>query len=428
MAINGKVSSGTLFVKFATIGLVSLFASIIFLKSSHIAGDYTALVLGAVIFLVNLFSVLGYTRVVLHNPDILAESDSPDLAYYLGFCLTVGALSATFITDTILSQIMTAHSSQGIAAAAQSDLVKGSLVQFGVGLTATLIGLCAKVYLASKQSEGTLELEEFYRRFRNEIQGFQLEMQGVTTSYTQTLNNSMLHIKSAMDEIRDSFIELSEVAKNANLIISTKLGDDNIGRPITEFSESVKSFNNSAKGLADSGKDSMGAFKEITTSLSAVSKTMTDVDNSAKNLIADTTQLSISTQELVDANNSLGRSQKDMAGDASAFSSNLNFANSSTEALANSVMSLNQNIVKSNQDLSSFSSGFSSLANSFNSMSSQVSNFDNSLQKSTSNLNLSGEAGKSFIIEVQNLQNEIGRLTSELSGLESKLKRLNQLN
>jgi len=263
MTKNDKVGSGTLFVKYTSIGLIALFTSIVFLKSSNLAGVYTAIVLGAVIFLVNLFSVLGYTRAVLQKPNILAESDAPDLAYYLGFCLTVGALSATFITDTLLAQSAANSASQLLAAEAQSDLIKGSLVQFGVGLTATLIGLCAKVYLASRQSEGTLELEEFYRRFRLEIQGFQMEMQGATTSYTQTLNNNMLHIKSAMDEVRDSFIELSEVAKNANAIISLKLGDDSIGKPITEFSESVKSFNNSAKGLADSGKDSIATFKVI---------------------------------------------------------------------------------------------------------------------------------------------------------------------
>jgi chromosome segregation ATPase len=428
MAIIEKVSSGTLFVKFTAIGLVALFASIIFLKYTNIAGAYTAIGLGAFIFSINLFSVLGYTRAVLLNPDVLAESDAPDLAYYLGFCLTVGALSATFITDTIISQFVSVNASQGAAAAAQSDLIKGSLVQFGVGLTATLIGLCAKVYLASKQSEDTLELEEFYRRFRMEIQSFQYEMQGVTTSYTQTLNNSMNHIKNAMDEVRDSFIELSEVAKNANMIISSKLSDEEIGQPISEFSESVKSFNKSAKGLANSGKDSMGAFKEISSSLSEVGRSLTEVDESAKNLIANTTQLSVSTQDLFDANQAVGKVQRDLANEVSGLASNLKTANTNTNSFSDSISNLSNDLVKSSQDITSFSSGFNTLANSFSTMSGQVANFDSALQKSSEDLNLNGNAGKAFSSEVQNLQAGISKLTSELGSLESKLKHLNQIN
>ena len=83
MSINTRVSSGQLFVRFVTVGLISLFASVIFLKSTSVAGPYAAVTLGLFIFIINLVAVLGYTFAVLKSPQVLAESDAPDLAYYL---------------------------------------------------------------------------------------------------------------------------------------------------------------------------------------------------------------------------------------------------------------------------------------------------------------------------------------------------------
>ena len=74
--------------------------------------------------------------VFLHD-DILLEEEAADLAYYLGFCLTVASLAISFISDMSL-----ATSSNG-----NSKLIRGSLAQFGAGLMATLIGLIAKIYI-----------------------------------------------------------------------------------------------------------------------------------------------------------------------------------------------------------------------------------------------------------------------------------------
>ena len=158
MPLNTSVGSGQLFVRFVTIGLTALFLSIILLKFTKIFGDYNTLVLGLSIFVINLFAVLGYTLAVLRSPRVLVETDTPDLAYYLGFCLTVGALSATFIVDSLLNQSTLINYGDKGVAEQQSNLIKGSLVQFGFGLTATLIGLCAKIFLSSKQSNESLEL------------------------------------------------------------------------------------------------------------------------------------------------------------------------------------------------------------------------------------------------------------------------------
>ena len=145
-------TSGIYFVRYLAFGLIALVLSIVGLKSTEIAGKFTVLFVAGSIFLINIAAVLGYTTAVLKNKALLIEADSPDLAYYLGFCLTVGALSATFITDTLVSQFATMEMNDRVAATFQSDLIKGSLVQFGTGLTATLIGLCAKIFLAAKQS------------------------------------------------------------------------------------------------------------------------------------------------------------------------------------------------------------------------------------------------------------------------------------
>ena len=126
MSINTRVESGHLFVRFVSVGLISLFVSVVFLKFTNIFGVYTTLILGLCIFIINLVAVLGYTLAVLKSPQVLAETDAPDLAYYLGFCLTVGALSATFIVDTLLSQFATINWNDKEVAQLQTDLIKGS--------------------------------------------------------------------------------------------------------------------------------------------------------------------------------------------------------------------------------------------------------------------------------------------------------------
>ena len=170
------MTTGKLFVRYVTVGLLAVLASILFIKLQFGGALYAAIA----IFIVNIITVLGYTKAVCANPDLLAEADSADHAYYLGFSLTVGALAISFFGDT-LKQELFPSSGDPMALAVQSrDIVHGSLAQFAAGLTATLIGLSAKIYISSLQNIQEKDPEDLIRRLRSELFAFQVAIKKST--------------------------------------------------------------------------------------------------------------------------------------------------------------------------------------------------------------------------------------------------------
>lgn len=442
MSINTRVGSGQLFVRFVSVGLISLFASVIFLKSTSVAGPYAAVILGLFIFIINLVAVLGYTFAVLKSPQVLAESDAPDLAYYLGFCLTVGALSATFITDTLLSQFASVNSAGRDAAQLQTDLIKGSLIQFGVGLTATLIGLCAKIYLSSKQSNDSLEPEELYRNFRVEINTFEKEMRLITDSYTRTVEDSVSRLNASVSDACSSFDKLREVANKSNQLIADNISQDNIAKPINEFINSISTITKVTQEFSTAGKESIQGFKEISSSMSTMKSSIESADVSIKSLQASTALLSNSTQSLVESNNGIKSSNQTLSTDITGFSSNIKSATQNVGEFFASLKVVGEQITQTGKEFSTlkdraelgvagvslFSDRLSGLANSLVQLGNQLTTLENLLVKNNSDLKLSNETNRSFISDIENFQNIIKKITYDLSAFESRLSRINNAN
>ena len=268
-------TSGIYFVRYLAFGLIALVLSIVGLKSTELAGKFTVLFVAGSIFLINIAAVLGYTTAVLKNKALLIEADSPDLAYYLGFCLTVGALSATFITDTLVSQFATMEMNDRVAATFQSDLIKGSLVQFGTGLTATLIGLCAKIFLAARQSAGLLEPEEVYRTFRMELREFTSAMSDATNSYTRSTTDNISEFNRTVTAACKSFEALSKTVLDSNALIASKINAELVTKPISELERAVDKFRLIADQFSSFGS-------QFTESLATTQKTLSGFDNSIK--------------------------------------------------------------------------------------------------------------------------------------------------
>lgn len=442
MSINTRVGSGQLFVRFVSVGLISLFASVIFLKSTSVAGPYSAVTLGLFIFIINLVAVLGYTFAVLKSPQVLAESDAPDLAYYLGFCLTVGALSATFITDTLLSQFASINYVGKDAAAAQTDLIKGSLIQFGVGLTATLIGLCAKIYLSSKQSNDSLEPEELYRNFRVEINTFEKEMRLITDSYTRTVENSVSKINSSVSDACSSFDKLREVANKSNELIANNISQDNISKPINDFVNSISTITNVTKEFSTAGKDSIQGFKEIASSLETMKSSIETADVSIKSLQASTVWLSNSTQRLVETNDGIKLSNQSLSTDITGFSSTIKSATQNTGEFFINLKEVSGHITQTGKEFSTlndqaelgiagvslFSERLGGLASSLSQLGNQLATLENLLVKNNSDLKLSNDTNRAFISDIESFQNVIKKITSDLVVFESRLSRINNSN
>jgi hypothetical protein len=438
MTITTKLGSGNLFVRFASSGLIALFAVVIFIKTTNILGFYSEIVLGLSIFSINLFAILGYTHVVLKNPQILTESDSPDLAYYLGFCLTVGALSVTFITDTLISQYALIEGKD--SAQLQSNLIKGSLIQFGVGLTATLIGLCAKIYLASKQSNDSLEPEELYRNFRVEINSFEKEMRLITDSYSKTIEDSVLKIKNSVTETCNVFDQLHEVTSNSNKLIAKNISHDNISKPINEFIESISEITKVTKEFTSAGKESIEGFKNVSISIGAMKSIIETANTSIQSLQSSTIELSNSSKNLIDSNGSIKTINQNLATDLSSFSSTIKTANQNSTDFSTSLKLISEKVTQTSQELSDlrgkninfvqvlsdFSEKVTNLTNSLSQFGNQLSTLQNQLLKNNSDLKLNNESTQLFINDVQSFQNAVKKITSELSQLENKLNQINK--
>ncbi len=439
MSINTRVGSGQLFVRFVTVGLASLFFSVVFLKTTNIFAVYTTLILGLCIFTINLVAVLGYTLAVLKSPHVLAESDAPDLAYYLGFCLTVGALSITFIVDTLLSQFATIYLSDKDVAQLQTDLIKGSLIQFGVGLTATLIGLCAKIYLASKQSSESLEPEELYRNFRVEISTFEKEMRLVTDSYTKTIEDNVSKLESSVSSACNSFDKLREIANTSNDLISKNISQDNIAKPIKDFVESIGSITSVTKEFVSAGKNLIEGFKELSKSLEAMKSNVQSTDLTIKSLASSTQELTISSKDLVESNSVIKLNNQTLSNDITDFSSTIKSATETTNQFLSSLKVIGDRITITGQEFNDlkvkaqsgvegftlFSEKLKTISTSLIQLDDQITNLHNLLIKNNSDLKLSNDHSKSFVADIENFHNSIKKLTSDLSKLESALSRIN---
>jgi hypothetical protein len=449
MSINTRVESGQLFVRFVSVGLISLFVSVIFLKFTSIFGAYTTLILGLCIFIINLVAVLGYTIAVLKSPQILAETDAPDLAYYLGFCLTVGALSATFIVDTMLNQFATINLDDKGVALLQTDLIKSSLVQFGVGLTATLIGLCAKIYLASKQSSESLEPEELYRNFRVEINTFEKEMRLITDSYTRTvedniskLNDSVSRFDASITSTFVSFDKLREVVNKSNELITSNISHDNISKPINDFIISISEITKITKEFVSVGNEANERFKDISSSMISMKSNIETTDVSLKSLQASTVWLSNSAQDLVESNNSIKSSNQSLSTDIAGFSSTIKLATQNAGDFLSGLRVAGEKITQTGQEFSELNNktqlgvaGFTQFSEKLNSLVTSLSQFgnqltvlENLLTKNNSDLKLSNETSNTFISDVEKFQTVIKNITSDLIMFESKLNRINTSN
>ena len=125
-------SPARFFLVYIALGMLSLLTIIaISVYFRNQKADVTWL-LAISILASNFLAVWGYSAAILRNKDLLADPEAPDLAYYLGFSLTVGALSFSFLADLGLMKVDNLQEKASVS----SNLVKGSLAQFGSGLLA----------------------------------------------------------------------------------------------------------------------------------------------------------------------------------------------------------------------------------------------------------------------------------------------------
>jgi len=350
-----KNTAGNIFVRFLIFGILALLALIVGVKTLTSHSGSSTLALAAVIFAVNMIVVLGYTLAVIRNKTMLLEEDAPDLAYYLGFSLTVASLAISFISDVGMAS----------TAAANSALVKGSLAQFGAGLLATLIGLCSKIVISSKQAHLSSNPDILYNKFRQEIKGFEDALHHMAASLDTSIKTACLSINASAESAAESMQTLSERLKVSSDSIAEHLTVERIAKPIAAFSDELLKFQDPAKefrskmsSLADSTSSVTKGFAALDTTIIAVRQsTLEETKNidvlvESKKRLNDASKVSINLLEeqnltVTETNKQLARLKNSSAKTAESY----DLVSTSTEKLSTRNGELEAGLVTVNQSM-----------------------------------------------------------------------------
>jgi chromosome segregation ATPase len=308
-----KKTAGSIFVRFLGFGILALLCIIVGVKTFATHNGSSTLVLAGSIFVVNMFVVLGYSFAIVRTEALLSEEDAADLAYYLGFSLTVASLALSFISDVGMAS----------NAEANSSLVKGSLAQFGSGLLATLIGLCAKIFIASKQANLASNPEVLYQEFRMEIRGFENALSAMASSLDTSIKSACLSISSSAESAALSMETLSERLKVSSDSIAENLTVEKIAKPIAAFSDELlklqkpaNQFTTEMTSLVDSASSITKGLNDLGTTISDVRKsTIEEIKNidgliETKKRLNETSKISIELFEV--QNTAIAESSKQL--------------------------------------------------------------------------------------------------------------------
>ncbi len=288
-----KKTAGNIFVRFLGLGILALLCLIIGVKTFASHNGSMTLALAGAIFIVNMLVVVGYAFAVIRTESILSEEDAPDLAYYLGFSLTVASLALSFISDVGMAS----------DAAANSTLVKGSLAQFGSGLLATLIGLCAKIFIASKQAHLASNPEILYQEFRMEIKGFENALSAMASSLDSSIKSACLSINASAASAADSMEKLSERLKVSSDSIAEHLTVEKIAKPIAAFSDELLK-------LQEPAHEFRAEMSTLVGSAGAITKGFADLDTSISNVRQSTIEEIKNIDGLVETKKRLNEASK----------------------------------------------------------------------------------------------------------------------
>lgn len=288
-----KKTAGNIFVRFLGFGILALLCLIIGVKTFAPHNGSMTLALAGAIFIVNMFVVVGYAFAVIRTESILSEEDAPDLAYYLGFSLTVASLALSFISDVGMAS----------DAAANSTLVKGSLAQFGSGLLATLIGLCAKIFIASKQAHLASNPEILYQEFRMEIKGFENALSAMASSLDSSIKSACLSINASAESAAESMEKLSERLKVSSDAIAENLTVEKIAKPIAAFSDELLK-------LQEPAHEFRAEMSTLVGSAVAITKGFADLDTSISNVRQSTIEEIKNIDGLVETKKRLNEASK----------------------------------------------------------------------------------------------------------------------
>ncbi len=269
-----RTTPGKLFVVYLSFGLSLLVISIFAGRALIAQSQAQKIFLTSAILAVNLITVILYTAAILRDRRLKADQDAPDMAYYLGFSLTVGALALSFLGDLVSSQ----SSGTGVdGAIASANLVSNALGQFGAGLLATLFGLCAKIYLGSQQSQEFSDPDALYQQFRSEISSFRQTLDSAALDLASGVQASCETIRASGEVAAIAMNSLAKELSEAQLRISTEANPGRISSSVQEFIEELEKLKKPTTSLTSD-------VTLLCTSLNQTQAAFGEMLNSAKEL------------------------------------------------------------------------------------------------------------------------------------------------
>jgi methyl-accepting chemotaxis protein len=288
-------SSAQLFFVYMVFGLFALLIEIAVAKFLGKNLDNISIFLALAIGLSNLLSIVGYSSVVINDNDLLADQESADLAYYLGFSLTVGALAFSFLFDIL---------TRGAGPAAQmaqadSALISGSLAQFGAGLLATLFGLAAKIKITSLQTATHLDPDDLYRQFRLEVNSFSLLIRDLSNDLKDSVRRASEGMAESGKSAVTSFSELTRNIELSSRAIQQNLSSDKIRLPVQTFSEQMELLSQPLILLNKNLSDLNASISSNQTAFRSGSDQIVVFDQSLRNTVDSFNKLSESTSSSV---------------------------------------------------------------------------------------------------------------------------------
>lgn len=312
------------FVRYILLGLALQVVVIAILKASSLKGMWGSdspvgsigLALG--ILAISLLTLFGYIHAVKRDPQLLADESSPDLAYYLGFALTVGALAISFIVDLFLVRY---------DPSIRADLVHGSLGQFGAGLVATVLGLAGKIHLNSLQDATEDEPEVLYRDLRANVRVLSDELRDSVDSLRSAFKEASEELARGAEESKTALVSLTETIVAATTTIENTLSRENVEAPVKRFVSELVSLTDSVAvtgprieqlaAVAVDTRRSLSALHEsvnaLDSSVNAGQESLEGLSGTLKEIEGQSKALAPKFAQLVSTTNSLTESQTDLS-------------------------------------------------------------------------------------------------------------------
>ncbi len=415
-------SSAQLFFVYTAFGLLALLIEVMVVKIFGKENQNISILLAVAIGVSNLIAVFGYTRAIIRDKELLADQESADLAYYLGFCLTVGALSFSFLFDIF----MRGAGSAAQMAEADSSLISGSLAQFGSGLLATLFGLSAKILITSLQTETHLDPEDLYRKFRLEVNSFSVLLRDLSEDLKQSIGRASGDLASAGKLAADSFTEISKNIEDSSKVIAQNLSTEKIRAPVQNFSEQLGILAQPLAVLNKNLEELNSSISESKTAFQSGSQKILAFDNSLKksteNLDTFTTSAELSIAR-VDA----ALQKIETLGEAAeATSNNVVTLGGTSQKAASYFVALAQSASVFSESVTSQSNAISSLVSNVNVIKSAYEELNKILGEITAGFSNNKQINVELVDQTRNIINMMASLDNSVSQVLLSAKNLNE--